>query len=179
VNLGTDREAAIEPSAAADARRARQRHDAEMWRLYQTTQDWRTWPATQTDYTQCSVELLRVFGTMRRRRIRALHVRRYLRKERADAPVRANREAALLSNLLNVAIDQGDVEENVCRHVRRNKERPRSMAPEAQTLERFTSWAWRAAGRRPSSPAWPSSPRSSGSRRIEFRPMAWPQVGPT
>lgn len=178
INLGTDRAAALEQvlqltRAAPDSGTV-----AELWRIYRTTQDWKDLKeATRVDYTQCSAELLRCFGTMSPKAIRALHVRRYLRKERADAPVRANREAALLSNLLNVAIDQGDIEENVCRHVRRNKERPRSVAPEVQTIERFTSWAWARGGQAAILAGMAEFAAHVGSRRIEFRPMCWPQVG--
>ncbi len=39
--------------------------------------------------------------------IRPADIARYLRVERADAPTRANREVALLSNLMNVAIERG------------------------------------------------------------------------
>lgn len=178
VNLGTDRDAAIDQvlqltRAAPDSGTV-----AELWRLYQKTTDWAELkPATQTDYTQCSVELLRVFGTMAAIDVRALHVRRYLRKERASAPVRANREAALLSNLLNVAIDQGDIEENVCRHVRRNKERPRSIAPQADTIQRFTAWATARSGQAAILSGMAEFAALEGSRRVEFRTLAWPQVG--
>lgn len=39
----------------------------------------------------------------------------YLRIERKDTPVRANREVALLSNLINLAIERGEAEANPCR----------------------------------------------------------------
>jgi hypothetical protein len=178
VNLGTDREAAILEvlrlnRAAPDSGTVR-----ELWRLFKLTSDWEELkPATQTDYTQCSVELLRVFGDMQPTDIKALHVRRYLRTERAEAPVRANREAALLSNLLNLAIDRGDVDVNVCRQVRRNKERPRNMAPEPATVRRFVAWAWARGGQSAVLAGMAELAALSGNRRIEFRELSWPQVG--
>lgn len=177
MNLGTDRDAAILEVLRLNRAAPDSGTVGELWRLYQRTGDWADLkPATQTDYTQCSIELLRVFGSMHPRAIKALHVRRYLRKERADAPVRANREVALLSNLLNVAIDRGDVDENVCRHVRRNKERPRNMAPESATVRRFIAWAWARGGQPAVLAGMAELAALSGNRRIEFRELSWPHV---
>jgi hypothetical protein len=163
VNLGTDREAAILEVLRLNRAAPDSGTVAELWRLYQQTTDWADLKeASRVDYTQSSAELLRVFGGMTPTEIRALHVRRYLRQERAAAPVRANREAALLSNLLNVAIDRGDVDANVCRQVRRNKERPRSRAPEPPRSRASSRGRGRAAARRRCWPAWPSSPRCRG-----------------
>lgn len=180
VSLGTDREAAILEvlrlnRAAPDSGTVR-----ELWRLYKRTSDWAALKvASQTDYEQCSVELLRVFGDMMPASIKALHVRRYLRTERAAAPVRANREVALLSNLLNVGIDRGDVDANVCRQVRRNKERPRNMAPEPSTVQRFVAWAWARGGQHAVLAGLAEFAALSGNRRIEFRELSWPQVSET
>lgn len=66
--------------------------------------------------------------------IDATHVSRYLRIERAAAPVRANREVALLSNLIGLAIDRGEAKHNPCREVRRNEEQPRTEPPRAGRL---------------------------------------------
>lgn len=57
--------------------------------------------------------------------IRPADIARYLRVERAEAPVRANREIALLSNLMTVAVERGDIDVNPCKQVKRNLERPR------------------------------------------------------
>lgn len=180
VNLGTDRDAAIDEVLRLNRAAPESGTLAELWPLYRKTSDWAELkPATQTDYHQCSVELLRVFGTMAPRSIRALHVRRYLRVERAAAPVRANREVALLSNLLNVGIDRGDVEENVCRQVRRNKERPRNMAPEVETVRRFVGWAWARGKQSAILAGLAEFAALSGNRRIEFRELSWPQVSET
>lgn len=178
VNLGIDRDAALLAvlqmnRAAPDSGTVR-----EMWRLYQESTDWRALkPATQVDYRQCSIELLAVFGEMPPADVKALHVRRYLRTERAAAPVRANREMALLSNLLNLAIDTGDADVNVCRQVRRNKERPRNLAPEPATLRRFLAWASARGGQAAVLSGAAEFAARSGNRRIEFRELHWPQVG--
>jgi hypothetical protein len=177
VNLGTDKQAAIEQVLRLNRAAPDSGTLAEMWRVYLTTHDWLDLkPGTQADYRLCWAQLEPRFGSMAPAAIKALHVRRYLRSERADAPVRANREMALLSNLLNVAIDQGECEFNVCRHVRRNKERPRRVAPEPQTLQRFVSWAWARGGQAAVLSAMAEFAARSGNRRIEFRELHWPQV---
>lgn len=176
VNLGTDRVAAIEEVLRLNKAAPDSGTLAEMWKLYQRTRDWLDLkPGTQTDYKLCWTQLEPRFGKMAPAAIRALHVRRYLRVERADAPVRANREMALLSNLLNVAIDQGECEINVCRHVRRNKERPRNVAPDPATLQRFVSWAWARGGQAAVLSGMAEFAARSGNRRIEFRELHWTQ----
>jgi hypothetical protein len=177
VNLGTDKQAAIEQVLRLNRAAPDSGTLAEMWRVYLTTHDWLDLkPGTQADYRLCWTQLEPRFGSMTPAAIKALHVRRYLRSERAEAPVRANREMALLSNLLNVAIDQGECEINVCRHVRRNKERPRRVAPEPQTLLRFVSWAWARGGQAAVLSGMAEFAARSGNRRIEFRELHWPQV---
>lgn len=84
---------------------------------------------TKLDYAEYSVKLLEVMEKVSARLIRPADVARYLRVERADAPVRANREIALLSNLMTVAVERGDIDVNPCKQVKRNLERPRTEAP--------------------------------------------------
>lgn len=178
INLGTDREAAIMEVLRLNRAAPDSGTLAAMWHIYHKTRDWIDLkPGTQADYQLCWTQLEPRFGSMAPAAIKALHVRRYLRAERADAPVRANREMALLSNLLNVAIDQGEVEVNVCRHVRRNKERPRRNSPEPQTLRRFIAWAWARGGQAAILSGMAEFAARSGNRRIEFRELRWPQVG--
>jgi integrase len=176
----TDKAAVIEQVLQLTRRAPDSGTVAEMWRLYKKTSDWQALAAgTQTDYELCWTQLEPRFGKMQPRAITALHCRRYLRHERADAPVRANREMAVLSNLLNVAIDTGDADINVCRHVRRNKERPRSLAPAVVTLQRFIGWAWARGGQAAVLAGMAEFAACSGNRRIEFRQLHWPQIGDT
>lgn len=178
VNLGTDREKAIEQVLQLTRRAADSGTLAEMWRVYKTTADWAALAeGTRADYELCWSQLKPRFGVMQPRAITALHCRRYLRVERADAPIRANREMAVLSNLLNVAIDTGDTDINVCRHVRRNKERPRSAAPDAANLRRFLAWATARGGQAAILSGMAEFAARSGNRRIEFRQLHWPQWG--
>jgi integrase len=106
---------------------------------------------------------------MRSASIKPAHLNRYLRVHREAAPVRANREIALLSNLLNVAVNRGDLDANPCRQVRRNKETPRPEAPAVDALARFLAWA------EPESPTLAGMAEFAalvGSRRMEFLKLA-------
>ncbi|MEY5099603.1 MAG: hypothetical protein RJA36_2322 [Pseudomonadota bacterium] len=178
INLGTDRDAAILAVLQLNRRAPDSGTFREMWRLYLQSPDWAALaPGTQTDYRLCWSQLEPRIGAMQPRALTALHCRKYLRVERAEAPVRANREMALLSNLVNVAIDHGDADLNVCRHVRRNRERPRNLAPEPATVRRFISWATARGGSAAVLSGLAEFAALTGNRRVEFRELHWPQVG--
>lgn len=66
--------------------------------------------------------LLPVFGPMDPRQIKPHHVARYLDLRGQKAPVRANREKALLSHIFTMGMRWGIVDSNPCRGVHRNKE---------------------------------------------------------
>ena len=91
-------------------------------------------PRTQKDYDRDSKPVLAIFGRMVPSAIKPSFVARYLRVERSAAPVKANREMAWFSALFQFGIDQGRCEFNPCRQVRRNKETPRSVLPETDSV---------------------------------------------
>ena len=177
IRLGTDREAAIRKvldlngvSIDSDVGTVNQ-----MWRLYQDSADWKALSqGSRDDYTQSSKKLLPVFGKMRAASVRPAHINRYLRVHRKAAPVRANREAALLSNLMKVAVNRGDMDVNPCKQVSRNTERPRTVAPDVAELQLFLGWA---EGQKVTLAAMAEFAALSGSRRMEFLRLQWPQVG--
>lgn len=177
IQLGTDRAGAIQKVLDLNRTGSDVGTVAELWRLYQKTDDWNDLAqATRDDYTQCSLQLLPRFGKARAAMIRPTDVNRYLRVERADAPVRANREHALLSNLLKLAVSRGDMDENPCRQVSKNKERPRTEAPERAALEAFVGWLVRAGGQRLIIAQMAEFAAYGGNRRVEFLELTWPQV---
>lgn len=96
-----------------------------------------------------------VFGAMHYKAVTSKHVASYLRKRTSQskgsgpdgkplppvpAPVRANREIALLSSAYAWAMaeDNYDITSNPCYGVRRNTERPRDRYVETSELRRFT-----------------------------------------
>lgn len=98
---------------------------------------------TLEDNEQEAKTLRLVFGQMPASAVKRPHVARFLR-ERTDkdgnpAPVRANREAALLSSAFSWAMGLRDwgIEENPCYGVRRNTERPRRRYIETSELARW------------------------------------------
>lgn len=178
INLGRDLGAALQKVLDMNGRSTDHGTVNELWRLYQETAAWRDLAeGTRDDYLQCSSPLLKVFGTAAPVSIKPTHIARYLRVERAAAPVRANREVALLSNLLNLAIERGELDANPCKQVRRNKERPRKKAPLAETLQTFLEWAWAQPGQPAILAGMAEFASLAGNRGVEFRELTWPQVG--
>ncbi|WP_093079328.1 hypothetical protein [Variovorax sp. OV084] len=86
------------------------------------------------------MKLLEVMGKVSARVLRPADIARFLRVERAAAPVRANREVALLVNLMTVAVERGDIDVNLCKQVKRHLERPRTEAPEPETFPALLAW---------------------------------------
>lgn len=178
IGLGTDRDKAIRAVLDLNGDNSDRNTLNELWRLYQETPAWKDLAqGSRDDYLQCSKELLKVLGKMAPGAIKPAHIARYLRVERAAAPVRANREFALLYNLMNVATERGDLEVNPYKQVRRNKERPRKNAPEPANLSIFLEWAWSGTGQSPVLAGMAEFASIAGNRGIEFRELTWPQVG--
>lgn len=177
MKLGNDRAAAIQKVLDLSRSGSDAGSVAELWRLYQAAPDWLDLAeATRTDYIQCSIHLLKTFGKAQASGIRPTDVNRYLRVERKDAPVRANREAALLSNLMNLAISRGDLDANPCKQVRRNKEQPRTEAPETAVLGAFVAWLVQSGGQRLVVAQMAEFAAYGGNRRVEFLRLTWAQV---
>ncbi len=80
-------------------------------------------PRTRDDYLDAIRRLRPIFGEMWPEDVEPKHIYQYLRLR--GAPVRANREIAVLSNVMQQAIEMGLVNINPCRQVRRNRESPR------------------------------------------------------
>ncbi len=177
VTLGTDKAAALRAVLDLNARASDQGTWGQLWRLYEQTPDFaRLADGTRRQYAECWKQLAKVFERGSVAATRPADVARYLRVERAAAPVVANREIAVLSNLANLAVERGDIERNPCKEVRRNKERPRTRLVEADELERFSSWALTQG---PSAIVLVSMAQFAalaGSRRAEFLRLTWPQI---
>jgi site-specific recombinase XerD len=182
ISLGQDLEAAIRQ--VLDLNGDNRDHGTlnELWRIYADTKapHWcELSQATRDDYTQSSKQLLPIFGAMAPKQVKPAHIARYLRVERGTAPVRANREFALLSNLMNLAVERGELDTNPCKQVRRNKERPRKNAPAEALLSTFLAWAWSQKGQSPILAGMAEFASIAGNRGVEFRELTWTQVGGT
>jgi integrase len=178
INLGHDREQALRKVLDLTGHNGDKGTVNELWRLYQLSPGWQDLAqGTRDDYTQASKPLLKRFGAMSPSSIKPAHIARYLRVERATAAVRANREFALLSNLLNLAVERGELDTNPCKQVRRNKEKPRKKAPAPGTLSTFLEWAWKQKGQGAILAGMAEFASLAGNRGIEFRTLTWPQVG--
>lgn len=85
-------------------------------------------PKTQKDNLGCLAMLRKVFDAVGIDTITPQHVAQYRDKRGLKAPVRANREIALLSHVWNMAREWGyTAKENPVKGVRKNKEKPRDF----------------------------------------------------
>jgi integrase len=178
VNLGTDKDAAIQKVVAMAKIGAESGTVKALWLAYKGSPDWSALgERTRADYEDYSVPLLAVFGDMLAADITAPMVARYLRIER-DGKVRGNREVSLLGNLITLAIERGEAEHNPCRggQVRRNKERPRTKKPETTDLAALVKFAMTKGGQWPVVVMAAEYCALAGSRKAEFLRACWSQV---
>lgn len=177
ISLGHDREAAIRAVLDMNSRAPDQGTFGQLWRLYESSNAFkRLADSTQTSYRECWYQLAKVFENGIVAATRPADVARYLRVERADSPVRANREMATLSNMFNLAVERGDIDRNPCKEVRRNPETPRTRLVEAEELERFVAWALHQGKSAVVLVSMAQFAALTGNRRAEFLQLHWPQV---
>ncbi|MCX8005177.1 MAG: site-specific integrase [Burkholderiaceae bacterium] len=168
ITLGTDRAEAIRRVLDLTGRPSDEGTVGHLWRLYTESPEWRALAErTQRDYEESARQLLRVFGHVPASLITRQDIRRYLTRERGGK-VRANREIAVLSNLMHVGIDYGYVAENPCVGVRRLKERPRRVVPVDLELDAFLSWLRSQGGQWSVIAGMAEFAARTGSRRTEF-----------
>lgn len=154
ISLGTDKSAAIQRVLDMNGRSTDQGTFLQLWRVYEASTAFKALAeSTQAFYRDCwgreagarrpgdaGAGLAKVWARGIVAAVKPKDIHRYLRTERASALTVANREVALLSNLFNLAIEQGDIEANPCKQVRRNKEQPRSEAPDVADLAALVAW---------------------------------------
>lgn len=182
INLGTDKHAALQRVLDMLGIAEDRGTVTKLWTLYKASPYWSALATrTQDDYTEYSVHLLAVFGTMRAADITAPMVARYLRVERAAAPKRANREVSLLGNLIGFAIERGEAEANPCRGglVKRNPERARSSSPDADDLLALLKHADAKGGQWRVITMAAEFAALVGARQAEFLNLHWPQWSET
>lgn len=177
ITLGTDKADAIRKVLDLNGRTSDAGTVGQLWRLYQQTADWaRLAPSTQRVYAELWRSLSKGWERGIVAAIRPADVARWLRVARADAPIVANREVALLSNLMNLAVERGDIERNPCREVRRNPEAPRTRLVDQQELAPFIAWALQRGDSATVLVSMAEFAALTGNRRAEFRTLHWPQV---
>lgn len=180
IPLGTDRSAAIRKVAAMTGKADDIGTIGKLWEQYKETADWLALTErTRADYADYSVPLLAVFKDTLAAELTAPDVARYLRVERKAAPVRANREVALLGNLVSLAIERGEAEHNPCRggQVKRNKERPRTEAPQREGIDALVAHANTKGGQWRIIVMAAEFAALAGSRQVELLTLHWPQFG--
>lgn len=81
---------------------------------------------TQEDHRRQAKNLKAVFGKMPISAVKPLHISQYLKNCRQNSrPIQGNREVSFLSSVFTMAVEQGYIDDNPCKKVRRNKETPK------------------------------------------------------
>lgn len=187
INLGTNRLEAVQRVLDMLGKGNDAGTIGRLWVQYKMSPAWRDLkPRTREDYEAYAEPLLKVFRDVPASCIEAPDVARYLRVERSDAPIRANREIALLGNLIGLAIERGEAKANPCRggQVRRNKEVPKDVLPEASDMQALVEFAIEkdaavktGIGRATVIVLAAQFAALTGARQAEFLPLHWPAFG--
>lgn len=103
---------------------------AEQRELLRTNDPAALSPVTIRDYVEALTKyIMPEFGHMKPKMFKPSHAAQYLMAARKNGrAIRANREIAALASAFNFGMAMGAVDENPCRGVRRNKERPRTRS---------------------------------------------------
>ncbi|MBT2322566.1 tyrosine-type recombinase/integrase [Variovorax paradoxus] len=177
VSLGRDKAQALQKVLDMNGRASDHGTVGRLWRLYEASPDFkRLADTTKAQYRDNWEELKKLFDKAIASAVKPPHIARYLRTERAAAPIVANREVAVLSNLFNLAVELGEIERNPCKEVRRNPEEARDRLVEKKEFEPFVAWALQQG---PSAVVLTSMAQFAalaGNRRAEFLRLHWPQV---
>ncbi|MGJ7553072.1 tyrosine-type recombinase/integrase [Variovorax sp. RB3P1] len=177
INLGRDKGAAIQQVLDLSNKSTDEGQFSRLWRLYQERPEFkRLADSTKDQYRDNWKELEKVFARGVVAATKPKDIGRYLRVERASAPVVANREVALLSNLFNLAVELGEIDRNPCKEVRRNPEESRDRLVEAKELDAFVAWALQQGPSNVVLVSMAQFAALTGNRRAEFLKLHWPQV---
>jgi len=177
INLGRDKAAAIQQVLDLSKKSTDEGQFSRLWRLYQDRPEFkRLAESTKDQYRDNWKELEKVFARGVVAATKPKDIARYLRVERSSAPVVANREVALLSNLFNLAVELGEIDRNPCKEVRRNPEESRDRLVEAKELDAFVAWALQQGPSNVVLVSMAQFAALTGNRRAEFLKLHWPQV---
>ncbi|MDK6078964.1 tyrosine-type recombinase/integrase [Massilia varians] len=136
ISLGTDLAAAKRKWAELECREAPPDASLMSYAFDQYERDIlpKKKPSTQRENMLCLKQLRAAFGKAPIDSIRPQDIAVY--RDARSAPVRANREIALLSHVFNMAREWGYTQrDNPCRGVRKNKEAPRDYYAEADVWD--------------------------------------------
>ncbi|WP_232062157.1 tyrosine-type recombinase/integrase [Variovorax sp. PBS-H4] len=177
LSLGRDKAEAIRKVLDLNGQGSDEGTFSHLWRLYQESRQFkRLAESTKDQYRDNWKELEKVFGKGHVTQLRPKSVARYLRVYREAAPIVANREVALLSNLCKLAVERGDIDRNPCKEVSRNPEQPRDRLVEKHELDAFVAWALKQGKSAVVLVSMAQFAALAGNRRAEFLDLHWPQV---
>jgi integrase len=177
VNLGTDKDAALRKVLDMNGKAPDRGTVGQLWRLYRETDGYKNLAAiTRDQYAEYWGRLAKVFDAGVVALIKPKDIVYYLRVYRKGAPVVANREVAVLSNLFNLAVESGDIDRNPCRDVRRNKEAPRTRLVREAEFSPFVAWALQQGHSAVVLVSMAQFSALLGNRRTEFLRLEWASI---
>jgi integrase len=131
---------------------------------------------TQDDYRLAWKQIAKTFANMRASAITAPMIAQYVNIERASAPRRAVVEKSLLSNLFRHGITLGVCTANPAPGIEAPESEPRTEAPDELLLAGFLKWLEQQTPQRRIIGLAAEYASLSGSRKVEFLDLSWPQV---
>lgn len=177
VNLGSDQAAAIRKVLDMNGATPHLGTLRWVWERYTVHRRFLRLAAdTRADYEQCWRQLDAVLGHMPIGAIDGPMMARYVTIDRELAPVRANREKSLASNLFALGITLGVCAGNPAKLVLPNEEEPRTKAPDPLVLARFLRWVMVQTPQRRIVGLAAKFASLEGSRKVEFLPLVEQQV---
>lgn len=177
INLGTDKLAAIRQVLDLNGQRDSFGTMGWVWEKYQQSARWkRLAQGTRDDYKTAWKQIAKVFEHMVMAQIDSPMIARYVNIERSEATRRAVIEKALMSNLFRHGITLGVCTINPTVGVEVPESEPRTEAPDEAVLVRFLAWLEKQTPQRRIVGMAAKYMSLSGSRKIEFIDLSWPQV---
>ncbi len=168
IALGRDRVAAIRKVLDMNGRADDSGTFSHLWRLYQESPEWTELAErTRADYLNCWKQLAKYFADMHAGLMTQQRIRQYMRVDRLGK-TRANHEAALVSNLLYVAVDYGYIPANPFVKLKWIKRKKRTTLPNTTEIPVFLDWLRAKGPQAKVRAAMAEFAARSGGRRCEF-----------
>ncbi len=178
INLGTDKAAALRKVLDLTGERDTMGTLAWVWEKYtESSPKWiKLAEGTKADYKLAWKQIDAVLGQMHIASIDSRTVARYVHIERAGSPRRADIEKSLLSRLFGHGIKMGVCTVNSTIGVEPHGSEPKTEAPKDEVLAKFLAWLNKQTPQRRIIGMAAEYMSLSGSRRVEFLDLAWPQI---
>ncbi|MGL4638235.1 MAG: tyrosine-type recombinase/integrase [Shewanella sp.] len=177
INLGRDKNAAIQRAAETLGLSGDEGTLGQFWREYRASAAFTSLSeSSQKDYDKCWRHIEPVLGHCSATALRTPDFARYVHDERADHPTRANHERAVLVNIYQQAIRAGRAEHNPVKPVPPHRLKPNARNVVQSELAPFVAWLYQQDGARKMMALMAEFAALCGNRAVEVRTLTWPQI---